>query len=54
MQNHLDVGRHCFWVQKDSAYDSVKRKWAAVCTSIRPYVSSDNNLEELSQTDYPR
>ena len=35
--------------QKDSAYDSVKRKWAASCTR---YVSSDDNLEELSQADH--
>ena len=29
MQKHLDVDEHCFRLQKDSAYDSVKRKWAA-------------------------
>ena len=54
MQKYLDVGVHCFRLQKDSAYDSVKRKWVAACTSIRPsYVSSDDNLEELSQADHP-
>ena len=50
IEKHLDVDEHCFRLQKDSAYDSVKRKWAAACTS---YVSSDDNLEELSQADYP-
>ena len=50
MQKHLDVDEHCFRLQKDSAYDSVKGKWAAACTS---YVSSDDNLEELSQADHP-
>ena len=29
MQKHLDFGRHCFRLQKDSTYDSVKLKWAA-------------------------
>ena len=54
MQKHLDVGKHCFRLQNDSAYDSVKRKWAAACTRIPPsYVSSDDNLEELSQADHP-
>ena len=50
MQKHLDVDKHCFRLQKDSAYDRVKRKWAAACTR---YVSSDDNLEELSQEDHP-
>ena len=50
MQKHLDADEHCFRLQKDSAYDSIKRKWAAACTR---YVSSDDNLEELSQADHP-
>lgn len=54
MQKHIDVGRHCFRPQKDSAYDTIKRKWAYACTSIRPsYVSSEESPRDLSVTDYP-
>ena len=54
MQKHIDVGRRCLRPQKDSAYDTIKRKWAYACTSIRPsYVSSEESPRDLSATDYP-
>jgi len=34
IQKHIDVGKHCFRPQKDSAYDAIKRKWAYACTSF--------------------
>lgn len=53
MQKHQDFGRHIFGLQKDSTQDTIKRKWAAACTSIRPsYLSSKDFLQELSQEDY--
>ena len=34
--------------------DTIKRKWANACSSIRPlYMSSEDNLGEHSTADYP-
>ena len=52
LQNHQDFGKHIFHTQKDSTYDSIKRKWAKACTDIRPsYIPSKKNLDELSQEE---
>ena len=54
MQKHLDVGRHSFRSQRDFMNDTIKRKWANACSSVRPsYVSSEDNLRENSTADYP-
>ena len=35
LQRHLDYGKHQFKLHRESQYDYVKRRWAAVCTGIK-------------------
>ena len=35
MDKHLDVGRHCFRLGKETAYNTIKRKWATACTKVQ-------------------
>lgn len=54
MQKHMDVGRHSFRLPREPMTDTIKRKWATACSSIRPsYVSCEDNLGQHSTTDYP-
>lgn len=51
LDKHLDIGKHCYQKQEDSTFDTIKRKWAAACTNVRPsYISGSSDLQEV---DYP-
>ena len=34
LQKHIDTGKHLYRLQKESAYDTVKQKWAMKCTTV--------------------
>ena len=34
LQKHLDVGKHLVKLERESTYDSVKKKWAEMCKEV--------------------
>jgi hypothetical protein len=34
LEEHLDTGEHFCKLEKESAYDAIKRKWASTCTTV--------------------
>ena len=34
LQQHLDVERHVFMEEQDTAYDVIKKKWASILSSV--------------------
>ena len=34
LERHLDIGKHCYQLQTESTYDTIRRKWASRCTSV--------------------
>ena len=58
LQRHLDYGKHQFKLHRESQYDYVKRRWAAVCTGIKSEnittsSSCNNNESTVAVTTLP-
>jgi hypothetical protein len=58
LQRYLDYGKHQFKLHRESQYDCVKRRWAAICTGIKSEKistsSSCNNKESaVPETTLP-
>ena len=46
LEKHLDAGKHLYQPQKESVYDSIKRKWETACTSIRTVPQSNGDATD--------
>ena len=46
LENHLDTGKHFYRVNKESAYDDIKRKWASKCVTVGTMKGSTSQKSE--------
>ena len=56
LERHLDVGKHLYRLQTESAYDVVKQKWASKCTTVGIHTETNKHStgelkEETGEAD---
>ena len=52
LQKHLDVGKHLVKLERESTYDSVKKKWAEMCKEVSGTYIQRETASNLQTSGY--
>ncbi|XP_068707825.1 uncharacterized protein [Montipora foliosa] len=54
LQKHLDAGKHLLRLERETTYDSIKKKWADTCTEVsRSYLRKETGSSTEDAVDHP-
>lgn len=49
LERHLEIGKHFYRLQNESAYDTIKKKWSSKCTSVNVPNIPEKQTKDTSQ-----